>query len=230
MRRYIFLPRGYKQSELQCEKAACVTPKEAADIISYSRPVLITGGMLLENSRLVEYAVKLSEHMPVIATGASSKVLVSRGVKPLSCVFTMHHIAQFILDGGWDVTKRFDTAVFLGFRPYYLSRVLSTLKHFSGMTTISLDELYQPNAHYSLTTLAIVIDEDRCSGCGDCVAACKTMSRGAALSVVLGKLVVRPELCIACGMCAEFCSRDAIGLERGERLYYRMLDEIIRLL
>ena len=228
MRHYIFLPKSYKQSELQCEKAVCATPREVVSVIRHSRPVLVTGGVILEDRRLAERAVKLAEKLPVIATGASSKVMVKRGIKPLTCIFTLQHIVQFILDVGWSTIKRYDTAVFLGFKPYYLSRALSTLRHFSSITTISLDEFYQPNAHYSLTAIAMVIEEARCSGCGDCVIACRTASKGLALNIVDGKLAVRPEFCIACGTCVKACGRNAIWFERGDEFYYKMLDEIVR--
>ena len=230
MRRWIFIPRSYKPSELQCERAVCVTPAEAADVILSSKAVLITGGLLLERDYLVDYAVKLSEFMPVIATGASSKPLIEKGVYPLTRSFTLHHIIQFVEDGEWKPLKRCDLLVFLGVQPYYLSRVLSSLRHFSNVKTLSLDEFYQPNADYSLSAIAMGIDERLCSGCGDCVAVCRTMSRGLAINVVRGKIIVRPELCVGCGMCADFCSRRAIVFEKGDNLHRRMLEELIRAL
>ncbi len=223
----IFIPRSYKPSELQCDRAVCVTPAEAADLILSSKAVLVTGGLLLEKENLVEKAVKLSTFMPVIATGASSKPLLERGVKPITSSFTLHHIIQFAEDGNWNYLKRCDLMVFLGIQPYYLSRVLSSLRHFSKIRTLSLDEFYQPNADYSLSAIAMVIDESLCSGCGDCVTVCRTMSRGLAINVVRGKIYVKPELCVGCGMCADFCSRGAIIFEKGDELHELMLDELI---
>jgi len=111
----------------------------------------------------------------------------------------LHHIIQFIEDGNWRPLRRCDLAVFLGVQPYYLSRVLSSLRHFSNVKTLSLDEFYQPNADYSLSAIAMGIDERLCSGCGDCVAVCRTMSKGLAINVVRGKIIVKPELCVGCG-------------------------------
>ncbi len=225
--RRIFIPRSYKPSELQCERSVCVTPVEAADLILSSRAVLVTGGLLLEREELVEYAVKLSRFMPVIATGASSKPLLERGVQPLTKSFTLHHVIQFAEDGEWEPLKRCDLMVFLGVQPYYLSRVLSSLRHFSRIKTLSLDEFYQPNADYSLSAIAMILNEKLCSGCGDCVTVCRTMSKGLAINVRRGKIHVRPELCIGCGLCAEFCSRGAITFEKGERLHSLMLEELL---
>jgi acetyl-CoA decarbonylase/synthase complex subunit epsilon len=230
VRRRIFIPRSYKPSELQCERALCVTPDEAAGIISSSKAVLITGGLLLEREELVKYAVKLSKFMPVIATGASSKPLLENGVIPLTKVFTLHHIIQFVEDGGWKPLRRCDLLVFLGVQPYYLSRVLSSLRHFSKIKTLNIDELYQPNADYSLSAISMLINEKLCSGCGDCVAVCRTMSKGLAINVVGGKIYVKPELCVGCGMCAEFCSRGAIVFEKGDGLHSLMLEELVRCL
>jgi len=57
-----------------------------------------------------------------------------------------------------------------------------------------LDEFYQPNADYSLSAIAMVLNERLCTGCGDCVAVCRTMSKGLAINVRRGKIHVKPEL------------------------------------
>jgi len=227
VRRWVYIPRSYKQSELQCDRAVCVTPSEAAKIIMSSRAVLVTGGLLLEKKYLVDFAVELSNIMPVIATGASSKPLLERGVKPVTKSYTLHHIIQFIEDGEWRKLRKFDLIVFLGIQPYYLSRVLSSLRHFSNIKTLSLDEYYQPNADYSFSAMAMAIEDSLCSGCGDCVTVCKTMSKGLAINVVRGKIYIKPCLCIGCGLCAEFCSRNAIIFEKGELLHKLMLGELL---
>ena len=109
----------------------------------------------LLNQFHVEIAVKFYEKgIPVIATGGSSKPLIERSVKPLFKTFTLHQITQFLLDEDFKINgKKVDLAVFLGFLPYYLSRMLSALKHFSEIKTIAIDEFYHPHASFSFTNL-----------------------------------------------------------------------------
>jgi NAD-dependent dihydropyrimidine dehydrogenase PreA subunit len=53
------------------------------------------------------------------------------------------------------------------------------------------------------------IDEDACTGCGDCVAVCPT----GALALADGKaLMARPDLCIYDGECEPVCAVGAIQL------------------
>jgi hypothetical protein len=42
---------------------------------------------------------------------------------------------------GFDGRGRYDLILFMGFTPAYLSRMLSALKHFSDLITVSIDEL-----------------------------------------------------------------------------------------
>lgn len=139
-------------------EATAVKPKVVANMLKRAKnPVLITGGYLLKESKLVEYAVKFYEkEIPIMATGGSSKPLMENGVKLLSKTFTLHQITQFLLDDDWEGFNgkgNHDVVLFLGFLPYYLSRMLSALKHFSKITTISIDEFYQPHAKFSFTNL-----------------------------------------------------------------------------
>ena len=54
-------------------------------------------------------------------------------------------------------------------------------------------------------------DEERCTGCGLCVAACHYN----ALALVKGRVLLFPELCHACGACVVACPQDAVV--EGER-------------
>ncbi|MCS7119173.1 MAG: CO dehydrogenase/acetyl-CoA synthase complex subunit epsilon [Archaeoglobaceae archaeon] len=149
--------KRYTIADLQVSKeATAVKPVVVANMIKRAKnPVLITGGALLREQKLVEIAVKFYEKgIPIIATGGSSKPLIERGVRPIFKTYTLHQITQFLLDEDFKYNgKNFDLVIFLGFLPYYLSRMLSALKHFSNLTTISIDEFYHPHAKFSFTNL-----------------------------------------------------------------------------
>ncbi|AEA47132.1 CO dehydrogenase/acetyl-CoA synthase complex subunit epsilon [Archaeoglobus veneficus] len=144
----------FNTADIQASRSAkLIKPDVLAKMVGRAKnPVLVTGGKLLEDEKLVEYAVKLYENgVAIIATGASSRPLIERGVEPQACVFTLHHVTQFLLDESWSGFKGepYDLVLFLGFEPYYLSRMLSALKHFSKLTTVSIDAFYQPHARFS---------------------------------------------------------------------------------
>ena len=54
-----------------------------------------------------------------------------------------------------------------------------------------------------------VLDETRCSGCGDCVAVCPT-----ACLALAGQMpwLPRPGDCVSSGLCVRVCPTSAIGL------------------
>lgn len=63
-------------------------------------------------------------------------------------------------------------------------------------------------------TVDIVIIQDRCKGCGICVAVCQTevlefgeMEKERGIRV---PVVVKPEKCLNCGLCEMFCPDFAI--------------------
>jgi len=54
-----------------------------------------------------------------------------------------------------------------------------------------------------------VLDDRRCTGCGDCVAVCPTDCLEVAGRTVW---LPRPADCIGCGACAAVCPADAVRL------------------
>jgi acetyl-CoA decarbonylase/synthase complex subunit epsilon len=229
-----YIPK-HEISDKQCREGLVVEPKAIADMIrSARRPLLIVGGKLLENEKLVEYAVKFyKKGIPIVATGASSKPLIERGVKPLSASRSLHYIIQYLLDESWkgfDGKGSYDLILFMGFIPAYLSRMLSALKHFSDIITISIDEFYQPNAKFSLTDFALVVREDQCIGCGNCVIVCPYNAIECQSIIKNGRrLVVDVRFCRDCEyvFCMESCPYDAIEFRKGGEIYYKALDEIL---
>ena len=67
-------------------------------------------------------------------------------------------IANRLKDPDWmglDGKGRYDLALFIGF-PYYLMwLILSGLKHFSDLNTVSIDKYYQPHAAWSFPNLSV---------------------------------------------------------------------------
>lgn len=56
----------------------------------------------------------------------------------------------------------------------------------------------------------MVVDDDMCAGCNDCIERCQFD----ALSSVDGKVAVDERRCVGCGLCAAVCSTDALRLKR----------------
>jgi len=145
----------FDPADLQVEEAKTISPDMLAKMIRRAeKPVLVTGGKLLEDEMLADLACEIAVRgkMEVVATGGSSKTFErfagnrcdESGVKTVRPV-TLHHFTQMVLDGLYD--RRL--LVFLGFEPYLLSRMLSSIRHFSKAVTVSIDPIYQPHARLS---------------------------------------------------------------------------------
>jgi len=149
---------AFDVADVQIERGTIVKPEVIAALIKRANnPVLITGGRLLRDQKLLELAVKIYDKgVPIIATGASSKPLIEKGVNVQSAVFTLHHVTQYMLDSEWmgfDNKGGYDVVAYLGIEPYLLSRMLSALKHFSEITTLNIDRFYQPHATFTFPNL-----------------------------------------------------------------------------
>lgn len=66
--------------------------------------------------------------------------------------------------------------------------------------------------------------EERCLGCGECIAAC----RSGAISKENGKLRFDPSLCLLCGACKEACSAEAAEIIGTEMTVGEVMKEIER--
>ena len=56
-----------------------------------------------------------------------------------------------------------------------------------------------------------LLNETRCTGCGDCVPICPTDCLAMAGAI---PWLIRPAACISCAACAAVCPVDAIHLQR----------------
>ena len=56
--------------------------------------------------------------------------------------------------------------------------------------------------------MAVVVDLEKCTGCGNCEEACPT----GAIKVVDGKAKVNEDDCVECGACVSECPTGALSL------------------
>ena len=73
----------------------------------------------------------------------------------------------------------------------------------------------------------IIIDAERCNGCGVCARVCSGPIEQAKKKSV--PLILEPEACIACGHCVAVCPVDAIWLGHVDMQNFPSVDRLIRL-
>ena len=137
-------------------------PKVAATLIKRAKhPVLIVGHEAVEEInneiKLIEYIVKIAKagKIPVVASGKSFAEI--KKFIPVS-LMSIVEVGSKLIDPNWsgvDGLGSHDLALFIAI-PYYVEwLVLSGIKHFSNIVTISLDRFYQPHASWSFPNLTI---------------------------------------------------------------------------
>jgi acetyl-CoA decarbonylase/synthase complex subunit epsilon len=147
-------------------KAAVIRKPEAANaMIRRARcPVLVIGHIAaetdLEGRKLIDYLIELARkgRVPVVATAHTRAALKERGFEPFM-VMPAVSIGARLTDPDWqgcDDAGPYDLALFAGL-PYQMTwTILSGLKHFAPhLRTMSLDNVYQPNASWSFPNLSI---------------------------------------------------------------------------
>lgn len=127
------------------------------------RPILIVGHHAAEeysdDVKMIDYAIRMSKaaEIPVVATAHTTKEFLKRGFQPTAWMPAMD-IGSRLEDPEWkglDGKGQYDLAFFLGL-PYYMQFViLSGLKHFTNLKTISLDRYYNPHATWSFPNLPV---------------------------------------------------------------------------
>jgi len=156
----------WQKAEIPGPKKAFVIPKPevvAAMIKRAKRPIMIVGhratDIEMDGEKLIDYVIRLAEAggIPVVATAHIIGEFLRRGFKP-SCSMSALDIANRLKDPEWkglDEKGSYDLSLFVGL-PYYMEwLILSGLKHYSKLTTITLDRVYQPHASWSFPTLSV---------------------------------------------------------------------------
>ncbi len=137
-------------------------PEVAVALIKKAKhPILIVGHEAAEEINneinLIDYIVKIAKagKIPVIASGKSfAEIKKFINVSLMSVV----EAGSRLIDPNWngiDGLGPHDLALFIAI-PYYVEwLILSGIKHFSKITTISLDRFYQPHASWSFPNLNV---------------------------------------------------------------------------
>lgn len=124
-------------------------------------PLLIAGANILKESvgdkPYIDFVIELlkTKKMPLIATGATYKDFVDKGVTPTQLMNAVE-VVDRLKDPSWSVDGKepHDLIIFVGLSYQYLSQLLSCIKHFAThLKTICLDRYYHPNADLSFPNL-----------------------------------------------------------------------------
>jgi anaerobic carbon-monoxide dehydrogenase, CODH/ACS complex subunit epsilon len=141
-----------------------VKPEVAAAMIKRAkRPILVVGYLSTktdkDTGKMIEYAIRLNKAtgVPIVATAHTIKEFVKQGFNDATQMNAMD-IGNRLKDPNWeglDGKGSYDVALFMGW-PYYMEFVImSGLKHFSNLRTITLDRYYNPHASWSFPNLKV---------------------------------------------------------------------------
>ena len=156
----------WQTAEIPGPKKALVitTPKVVSAMVKRAKnPILIVGHKAVEielkNGKLIDYAIRMAEKakIPVVATAHIQGEFLKRDFQ-VDAWMPVVDIANRLTDPEWRGVNgdgQHDLALFMGL-PYYMGwLILSGLKHFSNLKTISLDVHYQPHASWSFPNLSV---------------------------------------------------------------------------
>jgi acetyl-CoA decarbonylase/synthase complex subunit epsilon len=148
-------------AEVSGPKKANIIPSAdvAASLIKKAkRPLLVVGSestnLKTEDGDLVDYAIRAAKYkkLTVVATAHLVGEFHRRGAKKVNSM-ALFVLGKYLAEEGWmgfDGKGSYDTVIFAGL-PYYMEWLVeSGLKNFSGISTISFEKSYQPNASWSL--------------------------------------------------------------------------------
>jgi acetyl-CoA decarbonylase/synthase complex subunit epsilon len=134
-----------------------ITTEVAAKLISKAkRPLLVVGTAAL-NPEVLDRTVKIAKakNIPIAATGSSMPGFVGKDVN--AKYINVHALGFYLTDPNWpglDGKGNYDTIITLGFKKYYINQVLSAVKNFSDVKSISIGKDYVQNATMSFGNLS----------------------------------------------------------------------------
>jgi acetyl-CoA decarbonylase/synthase complex subunit epsilon len=134
-----------------------ISTEVASKLISKAKRPLLVVGTLALNAEVLDRAVKISKakNIPIAATGSSMHALVGKDVN--AKYINVHQLGFYLTDPNWpglDGNGTYDTIIFLGFKKYYINQVLSAVKNFSNVKSISISKDYVQNATMSFGNLS----------------------------------------------------------------------------
>jgi len=134
-----------------------ITTEVSAKLISKAkRPLFVVGTGVLD-PELLDRAVKIAKakNIPIAATGSSMPGFVDKDVN--AKYINLHQLGFYLTDPDWpglDGNGNYDTIILLGHKKYYINQVLSAVKNFSDVKSISIDRNYIQNATMSFGNLS----------------------------------------------------------------------------
>lgn len=144
------------------KRARVLTPEMVVDEIKRSkRPLLVAGSRTIEKEgdeiNLISYAVDLGKTLNapvVVSPGIISQFNTQeyQSIIKLGAVDLINNLIDLEWMG-FDDNGNYDLVIFLGGLYYFQNLILSSLKNFSQLKTLTLDRFYHPNATYSLQNL-----------------------------------------------------------------------------
>ncbi|MCL7410682.1 MAG: CO dehydrogenase/acetyl-CoA synthase complex subunit epsilon [Methanosarcinaceae archaeon] len=139
------------------KSAKPVQPNIAAKLISKAkRPLLVVASDVLDEE-ILKRAISIAKKskVPVAATGNAIKRFVNEDVN--AKYINIHSLGAYLGDTKWtglDGEGHYDLIIVLAHKKYYINQVLSGLKNFTDLKTLSIDKHYLQNATMSFGNLS----------------------------------------------------------------------------
>lgn len=138
-------------------------PAQVAKIIKKAqRPLIIVGGLadqieVHDGKTLLDLLIELGQKIPIVATSNISKAFIGKGFTPTT-IMTAVNITNRLSDPEWkglDGQGPYDVVVYTGMTIYFELQMLSRLKHYTKIKSISLERFFIPNASIGLANLKV---------------------------------------------------------------------------